>query len=98
MYTKKILSLFLFIAFIMFPVFVTAADADSSANIRLCLACHSDKTLNMKLMNKEVFSLYINGNEFMRSVHGKTGCSGCHPGITMENHPVSKKIKNRKDC
>jgi hypothetical protein len=97
MYTKKILSLFLFIAFIMFPVFVTAADADSSANIRLCLACHSDKTLNMKLMNKEVFSLYINGNEFMRSVHGKTGCSGCHPGITMENHPVSKKIKNRKD-
>lgn len=97
MYNKKILPIFLFIAFMMFPIYATAAKGVSSGDIKLCLACHSDKTLNMRLMNKEILSLYINGGEFAKSVHGKTGCSGCHPDITMENHPVVKKIKNKKD-
>jgi hypothetical protein len=48
-------------------------------------------------MDKKVLSLYIDGNEFMRSVHGKTGCSGCHPNINMQNHPVAKRIPDRKD-
>ncbi len=97
MYTKKILSIFLFIAFMMFPIYATAAKGAPSADIKLCLACHSDKTLNIKLTNKEILSLYINGSEFAKSVHGKTGCSGCHQDITMDNHPVVKKIKSKKE-
>lgn len=95
---SKILSIFILIAFMIFPVCAGAAKgAASSSDAQLCLACHSDKTLNMKLVNKERLSLYINGGDFAKSVHGKTGCSGCHPDISMDNHPVVKKIKSKKE-
>jgi predicted CXXCH cytochrome family protein len=94
---KKSLSIYVVIAFLIFPVYVGAAKGVTSSDVQLCLACHSDKTLSMKLMNKEILSLYINASEFAKSVHGKTGCSGCHPDITMENHPVVKKIKSKKE-
>ena len=94
---RKLLSIFLLIAFMTFPIYVSAAKGVASSDTQLCLACHSDKTLKMKLMNKEALSLYINGSDFAKSVHGKTGCSGCHPDISMDNHPVVKKIKSKKE-
>jgi hypothetical protein len=95
---RKLLSLFVLIAFIVFPIYVSAAKGTaSSSNAQLCLACHSDKTLNMKLTNKEILSLYINSNNFAKSVHGKAGCSGCHPNISMDNHPVVKKIRSKNE-
>ena len=96
---RKILSIVVLIVFMIFPVYVSAAKGltSSSSNVQLCLACHSDKTLNMKLTNKEILPLYINGGDFVKSVHGKAGCSGCHPDISMDNHPVVKKIKSRKE-
>jgi len=48
-------------------------------------------------MNKEILSLSVNGAEFASSVHGKVSCSGCHPDISMDNHPQSKIIRSRKD-
>jgi hypothetical protein len=98
---KKIISLCLFIAFLIFPVYVSAAKSAvitvSKSPVDLCLDCHSDKTLTKKLMNKEILSLHINSADFKSSVHGQVGCSGCHTDITLDNHPQVKQIKNKKD-
>ena len=92
---KRILLFFLFVAFIMVPMSGYAAKSTNDAD--LCLACHADKTLSKKLMNKEILSLYVNGSDFKQSVHAKVGCTGCHSDISMDNHPVVKKIKSKKD-
>jgi hypothetical protein len=98
---KKIISILLFIAFLIFPAYFGTAEGATISSpgkeVQLCLACHADKTLKKKLMNNEVLSLYINGSEFATSVHGKTGCTGCHPDITMENHPRVKTIASRRE-
>ncbi|MBM4145992.1 MAG: hypothetical protein FJ240_06930 [Nitrospira sp.] len=99
---KKIISIFLFLAFMIFPVYVSAAKGvpekgGYSKVTQMCLECHSDKTLSKKLMNKEILSLYIESNEFAKSIHARVGCSGCHPNITLDNHPQVKKIKSRSE-
>ena len=94
--TKKFMAIFLFISFMIVPIYANAANGGASET-RLCMACHADKTLNKKLLDREIMSLYINGSEFAVSVHGKQGCSGCHPSITMQNHPKSKRIKSKAE-
>lgn len=94
---KKVLLMFLLVSFMLCPMYVFAAKAGSAENNKLCLQCHSDKTLNKKLLNKEILSLYIDGNQFAASVHGKISCSGCHIDINMDNHPQSKRIASRRD-
>ncbi len=93
---KKIMPLFLLIAFLIFPVYVSAAKGVVQ-DAKMCLACHSDKTLSKKLMDKERLPLYIDGHEFAGSVHSKVGCSGCHTDISMDNHPQVKKIMSKKE-
>lgn len=93
---KRILLCFLFVTFLM-AVPMSGYAAKNSGEVALCLACHSDKTLSKKLLNKEILSLYVNGNEFKNSVHANVGCTGCHTDISMDNHPVVKKIKSKKD-
>lgn len=100
--TKRVISIFLLIAFMLFPVCVSAAKGvpekgGASKNVQLCLACHADKTLSKKLMNKEILSLSIDGSAFAGSVHGKVGCAGCHPSITMDNHPTVKQIRSKAE-
>ena len=93
---KRFIAMFLFLSFMIFPIHAIAAKGAAS-DTQLCMACHADKTLNKKLMSKEILSLYINGGEFGSSVHGRTGCSGCHPDINMQNHPRSKKITSKAE-
>ena len=93
--TKKFISVFLFLSFMILPVYVSAAKGVSADGNKLCIACHSDKNLNKKLMNKEILSLYVNGSEFASSVHGKTSCTGCHPDISMDNHPRFQEDKKQ---
>jgi len=97
MSNRKYLSFFVVVAFMAFPLYANAAKGAAANNAKFCLACHADKTLTKKLMNKEILSLYIDANEFGKSVHASTGCGGCHPDITMENHPVVKKIASRNE-
>jgi hypothetical protein len=92
---KRILLFFLFFAFMMVPM--SGYAAKGSNDVDLCLACHSDKTLSKKLLSKEILSLYVNGSDFKQSVHAKVGCTGCHTDISMDNHPVVKKIRSKKD-
>ncbi len=91
----RIVPFLLFVAVFIFPVGSNAAKG--AEEVDLCLACHADKTLTKKLMNKEILPLYVDGNEFKRSVHAKIGCTGCHTDISLDNHPIVKKIKSRKE-
>lgn len=92
---KRVILFFLFVAFMMVPIHGYAAK--SSGETQLCLDCHTDKTLTKKLMNKEILSLHVDGSGFKQSVHAQVGCTGCHTDISMDNHPVVKKIKSKKD-
>lgn len=98
---NKIIPALLFIPFLIFLSYVGtakgAAISSPKKEVQLCLACHADNTLKKKLMDKEILSLYINANDFDASVHGKTGCTGCHPDITMQNHPRVKMIAGRRE-
>lgn len=76
---------------------LTRTAAASSEEVQMCLGCHSDKNLTKQLDNKEVLSLFINGNEFANSIHNAIGCAGCHMDISMENHPQVKKVKSKKE-
>lgn len=96
---KKIL-IVLFLAFIIFPISplcVNAAKGVLSDEAQTCLGCHSNKDMTKQLDNKEILSLYVNGDNFGNSVHNPIGCTGCHSDISMENHPQVKKIMSKKD-
>ena len=68
----------------------TAAAALSKQD-QACLACHSADGLDKKLANGETLSLHVDAATFGKSVHSKIGCAVCHQGITMDNHPPSKR-------
>ncbi|MEW6571523.1 MAG: cytochrome c3 family protein [Nitrospirota bacterium] len=95
-YQNKIV-ISLFIVLLIFPFYVSASKSSAlSEDAQLCLGCHSDKNLTKELENKETLSLYINGDEFAKTIHGQIGCAGCHTDISMENHPQIKKIASKK--
>lgn len=86
---------FLLVVLLIVPAHSFAAK--SAEEIELCLACHSDKTLTKKLLNKEILPLYVDGNAFKRSAHVGIGCTGCHTDISIDNHPIVKKIRSRQE-
>ena len=95
---KKYVSIFLVIAFMIFPLCVSAAKGvPKQDEVQLCLMCHQDKGLTKKLENKERLSLSIDGNQFMASVHRKVKCTGCHNDISMDSHPRVKTINSKKE-
>jgi predicted CXXCH cytochrome family protein len=55
----------------------------------LCLACHSNRNLTVKLPSGETLSLFTDVAAFNASVHGKQGqrCTACHANITGYPHP-----------
>lgn len=93
---KKIIVFLIFIFFTVFPLYIVSAKGKLSDEAQMCLGCHSDNSLTKQLANKEILSLYINGDEFTNSVHSTLGCAGCHMDISMDNHPQDKKINSKK--
>lgn len=85
------------IVLMVFPIYVNAAKGVLSDEAQMCLGCHSNKDVTKTLENKEVLSLFVNGEGFANSIHNATGCAGCHTDISMENHPQVKKIKSKRE-
>ncbi len=56
-----------------------------------CLTCHSDNSLMMVKKGKTV-SLFVNGKNFSKSVHGELECIACHEGFKADEIPHAKKI------
>jgi predicted CXXCH cytochrome family protein len=68
-----------------------APDADS------CLGCHSNKDLELVLPSGEKRSLYVDAQNFARSVHGgKLRCTDCHSEISTYPHPP-RSFKNLRE-
>jgi predicted CXXCH cytochrome family protein len=66
-------------------------------DIEGCLSCHSDKTMAVTLPSGETRGLFVDREEFTRSVHGgKLGCTDCHADVTDIPH-ASKPFKTRRE-
>ncbi len=51
-----------------------------------CLACHGDKSITTSRAGKTV-SLYVDGKKFAASIHGSSGCTGCHADLEGKDFP-----------
>ena len=61
-----------------------------------CLRCHSVRRLPKVLPSGEEMQLYVNKEDFYKTVHGKVGCWVCHQGIDFSNHPRPVRIESKK--
>lgn len=67
----------------------TEAAPPPSEEVEMCLGCHGDRDLTMKLPSGEVRALFVDQQAFARSVHGdKLGCVECHAGMAEVPHPA----------
>jgi predicted CXXCH cytochrome family protein len=74
-----------------------AAPQPKNEDVETCLACHGDKAMSVALPSGEIQSLYVDRDQFGRSVHGgKLGCTDCHTDITDVPH-ASKPFKTRRE-
>lgn len=56
---------------------------------QVCLTCHANANLSVKLPSGETLSLFTDAVRFNASVHGKQGqcCTACHSNISGYPHP-----------
>ncbi|HEX7588647.1 MAG TPA: hypothetical protein VF478_10060, partial [Anaerolineae bacterium] len=88
------LALFAVLAIFIAPVAVHASGPGDSplpqVENQVCLACHSNRDLSVKLPSGETLPLYVDVNAFNQSIHGKQGqrCTACHTNISGYPHPA----------
>lgn len=93
---KKKLS-FLFIAFILFPIYAATAHGALSDQAKVCLTCHSGRGMTKTLENKEILLLFIDKEEFAKSVHTKIDCNDCHTGYMAAHVSKKRVIKSKRE-
>jgi predicted CXXCH cytochrome family protein len=87
---KSLIATLFFAALVAITLPVARADAPpAQVENQVCLACHSNRDLTVKLPSGETLSLYTDANAFNQSVHGKQGqrCTACHTNISGFPHP-----------
>ena len=94
---RKHILIVLFFVFVIFPLYPYAANGALSDEAKVCLTCHANKAMYKTLQNKEVFSLYVDKNEFTTSAHNNIGCNGCHTGYMAAHMQKKKEIKSKKE-
>ncbi len=66
-----------------------------------CLSCHSSQSLEKKLFNSDMLSLYVNSEDHANSVHGQAGltCVQCHTNFDQQHveNPVQYPGFNAND-
>lgn len=62
---------------------------ESSDFLDSCLACHSNPNMTKTFPSGETISLYVDRDQYMKSVHGQQGftCNKCHQSIVGFPHP-----------
>jgi hypothetical protein len=90
------------IASLTFAVAASAA-TDISKPVELtqtdlaCLECHAKPTLDRKLGDGKKLALHVSPKAFAASVHGETGCEGCHNDLDEKTHgKVSQPLESRR--
>ncbi len=71
------------------PADASRSALQQSSDNSFCLGCHSNPDLTILLSDGDVLSLYIDGNDHAKSVHGASGitCVQCHTNIDAFPHP-----------
>jgi len=65
---------------------------------KACLECHARSGFEKTLANGETLSLHIGAKGFAESVHGSSGCDGCHSDVDMKTHGKDvKPIKSKRE-
>lgn len=95
--TLKRLTVFLFIAFILFPILANNVHADIPDQAKVCLTCHSSRGMTKTLENKEILPLFIDKEQFAQSIHKAIDCNGCHTGYMAAHVAKKKTIKSKKE-
>jgi predicted CXXCH cytochrome family protein len=93
---KKTVPLLL-ILFMIFTIYTNTAQSALTDEAKICLTCHSSKGISKTLENKEILSLYIEKDDFAKSVHNSIGCNGCHTGYMAAHVQKKKEIKSKKE-
>jgi len=93
----KKLTVFLFIAFLLFPAYDNTAHGAISDQAKICLTCHSSRGMTKTLENKEIMPLFIDKEEFSQSVHSSVDCNGCHTGYMAAHVAKKKPIKSKEE-
>ncbi|MCX7840646.1 MAG: hypothetical protein N2559_14520, partial [Anaerolineae bacterium] len=87
---RLVLALGITTLFILASASLTHAQGPVATQVenQVCLACHTNRNLTLKLPNGEILSMYIDEAQYNASVHGKVGqrCTTCHPNITAYPH------------
>ena len=69
----------------------TSAKEGLSTEDKACLECHARPDLAKILGNGERLSLFVAAKGFGASVHGSSGCEGCHSDIDQASHSKGNK-------
>lgn len=84
-----------FIAVVVFSALFTYQKIKAKGTDN-CLVCHEDKDLTMERNGKKI-SLFVNGSEYKKSMHGGMDCTDCHSDYNPDNIPHNPK-KQDVDC
>jgi hypothetical protein len=76
----------------------TMPPTPTGADNQVCLGCHSDPAQQMKAINGEIISLYVDPEALKNSVHGaeNIACVMCHTNISGYPHPEYKPADRRQ--
>jgi predicted CXXCH cytochrome family protein len=68
------------------------------AGVQTCLSCHKQTDLSMTLSSGQKLSLFVDGEVFLKSMHGARGleCTACHPTNNVYPHPAIKAATERE--
>ena len=91
--TALALTLFALLFAVAAPARAQQAPPEAAA---YCLACHQEKGMTLDLEDKTALSLYVDWDEFTKSVHGKQlVCTDCHAKYDQD-HPSGKTFASKR--
>lgn len=73
----------------------TTAGSVSTSEEKYCLSCHASNN-QMVFKNGQSISVHVNAAEIRDSPHKNVGCSDCHLGYSVEDHP-RKRFRSERE-
>ena len=93
--SRKTALIFFLVFLISFAAFLYQAWSQTNEE---CIGCHEDKSLAKKSASGEEISLFVDQNEFTRSVHKKIQCIDCHADLKGIKEFPHKETLMKVEC
>ncbi len=90
---------FLLFVLMVLPGMVMAKSetVELQGDSQICMGCHVSHGMTKKFKNNEEISISVDAKQLVASVHSFLGCTDCHQGISMGDHPSGREFKSRED-